>query len=210
MRLLLISPTSELWQARAAARPRGSRFFRYSMLSSLYVAAALPPHVHVHLVDEDVEPLDFDDDADLVGISLMTYNAPRAYQIADRFRALGKPVILGGYHPTFLPHEAIQHADAVCIGEAERNVPRMIADLEAGGLRPFYDHGLADLAGLPIPDRKLIRTRSYVTPYTVQATRGCPYRCEFCSITAFNHQAVRRDGAARQKLVQPMRHRHRL
>jgi radical SAM superfamily enzyme YgiQ (UPF0313 family) len=190
-RFLLISPTAELWQAQATQRPRGSRFFRYSMLSSLYVAAALPSHIEVRIVDEDVEPIDFDDQADLVGISLMTYNAPRAYQVADRFRARGKPVVLGGYHPTFMPEEAIQHADAVCMGEAETNVPRMIADFEAGRLQRFYNHGLADLSGLPIPDRRLLRSRSYVTPNAVQATRGCPYRCEFCSITAFNQNTIR-------------------
>jgi hypothetical protein len=63
-RFLLINPTSPLWQARPDASPRGSRFFRFSMLTSLYVAAALPAHVEAHIVDEDVEPIDFDDDAD--------------------------------------------------------------------------------------------------------------------------------------------------
>jgi radical SAM superfamily enzyme YgiQ (UPF0313 family) len=121
----------------------------------------------------------------------MTYNAPRAYEIADRFRARGKPVVVGGYHPTFLPNEAIRHADAVCIGEAEPNLPRMIADFEAGRLQPFYEGGLADLARLRIPDRGLIRSRAYVTPNVVQATRGCPYRCAFCSIAAFNRNTIR-------------------
>jgi radical SAM superfamily enzyme YgiQ (UPF0313 family) len=142
--------------------------------------------VTTRIIDEDVEPIDFDTDADVVGISFMTYNAPRAYEIADRFRRTGKPVIVGGYHPTFVPQEAAEHADAVCVGEAEYNVPRMIADLRAGCLERFYRSALVDLDGLPVPDRHLVRRRAYITPDVLQATRGCPYRCKFCSVAAFH------------------------
>ena len=121
----------------------------------------MPPEVDTRIVDEDVGPVDFDTDADLIGISLMTYNAPRAYEIADRFRSeKGKPVILGGYHPTFLPEEAIQHADAVCVGEAEYNVPRMIEDFRAGRMRGLYRSELVDLKDYPIPERSLLRNRA--------------------------------------------------
>jgi radical SAM superfamily enzyme YgiQ (UPF0313 family) len=162
------------------------------MLPSLYVAAAMPPNVETRIIDEDVEPIDYDTDADLIGVSFMTFNAPRAYDIAERFRKeKGKPVIVGGYHPTFLPEEAIKHADAVCIGEAENNVPRMIADFVAGKLKPFYESELVDLKGLPIPDRRLIKGASYITPNALQATRGCPYRCKFCSVTAFSRHQFR-------------------
>ena len=74
----------------------------------------MPDYVETQIVDEDVEPVDYSTDADLIGISFMTYNAPRAYEIGDRFRAMGKKVVFGGYHPTFMQHEAIQHADAIC------------------------------------------------------------------------------------------------
>lgn len=160
------------------------------MLPSLYVAASMPSYVETRIVDEDVEPVDFDTDADLVGISFMTFNAPRAYEIADRFRKeQGKPVILGGYHPTFMPEEAIEHADSICIGEAERNVPRMIEDFRAGRLAPSYETDGVDLKGLPVPDRRLLRTSAYATADAVQATRGCRNRCTFCSITSFfKHQ----------------------
>src|SRR5450759_2305090 len=117
IRFVLINPASPTWRVEPGERPRQARYFRFSMLSSLYVAAGMPPNVDTRIIDEEVEALDFDMDADLVGISFMTYNAPRAYAIADRFRARGVPVIFGGYHPTFLPEEAIQHADAICIGE---------------------------------------------------------------------------------------------
>jgi len=155
------------------------------MLPSLYVASSMPPFVKTRIVDEDVEPIDFGADVDLVGVSFMTFNAPRAYEIGDAFRRRGKPVIFGGYHPSFLPREAIAHADAVCIGEAEPNVPQMIEDLRAGRLRSFYDAGPADLRRLPRVNRSLVRGSAYITPNVIQATRGCPYRCSFCSVAAF-------------------------
>lgn len=156
------------------------------MLSSLYVAASMPPFVETKILDEDVELINFDTDADLIGVSFMTYNAPRAYEIADIFRKKkGKPVIFGGYHPTFMREEAIQHADAICIGEAERSVPRMIDDFRNGNLRPFYEEPLDNLRGLPVPNRTLVTRQAYAMPDAVQATRGCPFRCKFCSITSF-------------------------
>ena len=117
IKFALINPTSPIWRVQGGERPRQSRFFRFSMLPSLYVALSMPPYVETQIIDEDVQPVNFDIDADLIGLSFMTYNAPRAYEIADFFREKrAKPVIFGGYHPTFMPDEAIQHADAVCIG----------------------------------------------------------------------------------------------
>lgn len=188
---LLVNPTSPLWRARADGRPRGARSHRFSMLTSLYVAAAMPPGVRTRLVDEDVEPVDFDFPADLVGVSLMTYNAPRAYEVADEFRRRGRTVVLGGYHPTFMPDEAAAHADAVCVGEAEGTVPALVRDLQAGRLRPRYVSEPVDLRGLPVPDRGLLRQSAYITPDAVQATRGCPYACSFCSVTAFARRRFR-------------------
>jgi radical SAM superfamily enzyme YgiQ (UPF0313 family) len=191
LRFVLISPASPTWRVQPGERPRAARFFRFSMLSSQYVAAAAPPDVQTRLIDEEVEALDFDLPADLVGITFMTYNAPRAYAIADRLRARGTPVIFGGYHPTFLPEEAIRHADAVCIGEAEGSLPRLIADLRAGRLQPFYRSPPVDLAGLAHPRRELIRKQDYTPLGFLQATRGCHYQCSYCSVSAFHAQALR-------------------
>lgn len=191
-KFVLINPTSPTWRAEEDGRPRGRRVFRFSMLSSLQVAASMPPWVETRIVDEDIEPIDYDMDVDLVGISFMTYNAPRAYEIADRFRLhKGKPVILGGFHPTFLPEEAIQHANAVCIGEAEPNVPRLMEDFSEGRMQPFYKSDLLDLADLPVANRDLIRRQAYITPDVLQATRGCPNRCKFCSIASFHRGSIR-------------------
>jgi radical SAM superfamily enzyme YgiQ (UPF0313 family) len=192
LKFVLINPTAPVWRVGPGEQPRASRLFRFSMLPSLCVAAAMPPYVTTTIVDEEVQPIDFEVDADLIGISFMTYNAPRAYAIADRFRQeRGIPVIVGGYHPTFLPEEAKEHADAVCIGEAELNVPRMIADFADGQLQPFYRSPPVDLARLPPLNRALIRARDYAPVEVVQATRGCPYRCSFCSIAAFHQYRMR-------------------
>ncbi|MGD2217744.1 MAG: radical SAM protein [Gemmatimonadales bacterium] len=185
IRFLLVNPSSPLWRVERPGAYRGPRTFRFSMLSSLYVAAAAPDNVETRIIDEDVEPVDFDADVDLVGISFMTFNAPRAYEIADEFRRRGKTVIFGGYHPSFMPEEAGRHADAVCVGEAEGTLPRLIADFGGGRLQSYYRSEPVDLRGLRIPDRSLIRASAYLTPDVVQATRGCPYRCTFCSVAAF-------------------------
>ena len=151
----------------------------------------MPPGFDIQIIDEDVEPVDFDTDADLAGISFMTFNAPRAYEIADRFRAMGKTVIFGGYHPTLLPEEAIQHADSICIGDAEPNVPRMMTDFVSGALKPFYRSKPISLAGLPTPRRDLIQRRNYAPIDVIQATRGCNRRCTFCSVAAFQQYRFR-------------------
>ncbi len=191
IKLDLISPTASIWRAQRSGKPRGPRVFRFSMLPSLSVAAAMPEGVETRIIDENVEPIAFDTDADLIGISFMTFNAPRAYEIAGRFRDRGKKVIFGGFHPTFMPQEAKQHCDAVCIGEAEYNVPHMIEDFRAGRLRPFYRSQLVDLADLPVRPRRALQRRRYLTPNVLQATRGCPYRCKFCSIAAFHRYQIR-------------------
>ena len=192
IKFILINPTAAIWRVQGGERPRQSRLFRFSMLPSLYVAASMPPYVETRIIDEEVEPIDFETDADLIGITFMTYNAPRAYEIADKFRReKGKPVIFGGYHPTFMPKEAIQHADAVCIGEAEGNVPRMLGDFAAGELKSFYSSEPVKLAELPKLNRTLIRKQNYAPADALQATRGCNYQCSYCSVSAFHHHHFR-------------------
>jgi radical SAM superfamily enzyme YgiQ (UPF0313 family) len=162
------------------------------MLPSLYVAASMPSFVETRIIDEEIEPIDFETEADLVGVSFMTYNAPRAYEIAARFRLKqGKPVIFGGYHPTLMPDEAIQHADSICIGDAEKCMPRIVDDFMAGSLRRFYSNPCFELEGLPLPARNLLKPINYAPVDVVQATRGCPYRCSFCSVAAFHQYRFR-------------------
>lgn len=191
VKVLLINPTSPLWRVERNESPKNSSVFRFSMLPSLYVAASMPPNVDVKIVDEDVEPIDMNTDAEIIGVSFMTYNAPRAYEIGDYFRSKGKKVIFGGYHPTFMCEEAIEHADSICIGEAESNVPLMIEDYLNGNLKQFYRSELVELNKLPKINRNLIKKGSYITANTLQATRGCFNHCEFCSVAAFNRYKIR-------------------
>jgi len=151
LKFLLIKPSTPEWRVSDEATGAGrTPMFRHSMLSSLYVAAAMPAFVKTRILDEEVEPIDYDIEADLIGLSFMTCAAPRAYQIADRFRKeKHKPVIAGGYHPTFLPEEVLYHVDAVCIGEAEGAVPRMLDDFLAGSLKRIYRGEPADSPGRP-------------------------------------------------------------
>jgi radical SAM superfamily enzyme YgiQ (UPF0313 family) len=148
------------------------------------LAGLTPPDVDVQLIDENVEPVDVNAPADWVAITCMTASAPRAYELADAFRERGIPVVIGGIHPTVLPDEAAAHADAVVIGEAEPVWREVLADLAAGRLKPRYKHdGYADLAGLPLPRRDLLKVERYLTTNVVQTARGCPNACAFCTVS---------------------------
>ena len=144
---------------------------------------------------------------DLVGISTITSTAPRAYEIADRLRAAGIPVVIGGAHPTFLPEEALAHADWVVRGEADATIVSFVEAIRAGqgfenvpglswrdGDRIVHNPlgpPLADLDTLPAPDMSLIENggpgpSGFATSRTIpiQTSRGCPYDCSFCSVTS--------------------------
>lgn len=187
MKVLLISPASGQWKGVGNRKIFRGRVFRFSMLSLLSVAAETPGDAEVRIVDEQIMEIPWNEPFDLVGITTMTAAAPRAYEISRRFREKGIPVVLGGMHPTFLPEEALGHADAVCVGEAEGVWKTIVRDAEAGRLKGVYRaDGPIDLARLSPPPRHLIAGDHYVTIQAVQATRGCPHRCAFCSVSAFH------------------------
>ena len=144
--------------------------------------AAITPNKHsVELIDERYKKINFSGSYDLVGISCLTYNAPRAYEVADEFRRRDVKVVLGGYHPSALPEEAKQHADAVVIGEAEYSLPQLLTDLEKGELKPFYrSKKFVDPNEIPSADHQIRVESPFIE--SVQATRGCPNQCQFCAI----------------------------
>lgn len=193
MNILLIAPASGGWRHVGRARLFNGKTFRFSLLSLLSVAAETPPGHSIRIVDEQIDDVPWDADVDLVGITCMTALAPRAYEIADRFRARGVPVVLGGMHPTFRPLEALDHADAVVAGEAEGVWGEVVAAAEARRLGGVYRAAAPpDLSALKTPPRRLLRADRYSTIHAVQATRGCPHGCAFCAIAAFNNQTQRR------------------
>ncbi len=150
------------------------------------VAALTPPEVEVSITDENVTDIDFQKQIDLVGITAMTITADRAYKIADTFRERGVKVILGGSHPSALPKEASQYADAVVIGEAEGIWTNVIEDFKANKLKKIYrQRERPSLLNLPIPRRDLFIDGAYLFMNSISTTRGCPHACSFCSVTSF-------------------------
>lgn len=155
-------------------------------LNLAMVAAHTPKAHQVEIVDEHVADLPANPEADLIGITVMTSFAPRAYTLADSFREKGIPVVLGGMHPSALPEEALAHADAVVLGEVESVWPGLLADAEKGRLKGIYRaERYPELSTLPFPRRELWRSQDYLLPYTVQTSRGCPFRCSFCAVSKF-------------------------
>jgi len=181
-KIVLISPTS--------TRPGLiSRFLRFPPLN-LALLAALAPEYNYKIIDENIDAVDFNSNeikqADLIGLTVMTAQAPRAYELADKFRKMGKTVIMGGMHVSAMPEEAIRHCDAVVIGEAEELWPQLLKDYEEGKLKKIYkSKELPDLSGLPIPRRELLRRKNYIVPNTLQVSRGCPFDCSFCAVSRF-------------------------
>lgn len=151
-----------------------------------YLASITPPDIDVSIVDENVDEINFDKQVDLVGISVMTMAAPRAYQIAESYKKRGVTVVLGGVHPTMLPEEALLHADATVIGEAEDVWQELLLDFQRGNMKKVYKRDEpCKLDGLPHPRRDLLHKNAYFTTNVIQTARGCPNNCDFCSITRF-------------------------
>ncbi|MFH0822135.1 MAG: radical SAM protein [Pseudomonadota bacterium] len=148
------------------------------------VAALTPPGWEVAIHDARVAPLDYERKVDLVGITGYTAEIPSTYAIADEFRKRGVPVVLGGVHVSAMPEEALQHADAVVIGEAELVWERLLTDFESGSMQGVYHSDTpCTMLDMKIPRRDLLNSAMYTGFYTIQATRGCPYDCDYCAVT---------------------------
>jgi len=150
------------------------------------LAAITPPEIEVRLIDEAVEDVDLNLDADLVGLSAITASASRAYALADHFRSRRIPVVMGGVHPSTLPEEALEHCDSVVIGEAENTWARVLQEAGQGRLQRIYkDPAPVSLENLPAPRWDLLRAKRYFIPQNVQVSRGCPMACSFCSVSSY-------------------------
>ncbi len=164
------------------------RPIKYSLFPPLglaTLAAHLPDDTEITMIDEHVEPVPQDDEPDLVAIQVYITSATRAYALADRYRARGAYVCLGGPHVTSLPTEALAHADTVFLGPGDATWPEFLADLRSGRPRPVYRSSVRTLDGTPPPRRDLIRRDHYLVPNSIVVSRGCPHRCDFCYKEAF-------------------------
>jgi radical SAM superfamily enzyme YgiQ (UPF0313 family) len=182
MKIKLISPLSSV-------RPMDSAWkTRMSPPLALLVLGALTPRAHeVWIEDENVEKLTFDDQPDLVGITVKVDTFDRAAEIAGRYRARGIPVVMGGIHPTVCPQDCAPYADAVVVGEAEDLWPTVLTDAAKRRLKPVYrNSGPVAVAKTPVPRWELLRHKDYLFTNTLCIGRGCPWRCDFCYNSSAN------------------------
>ena len=192
-RVALISPKGPLYRHRGGIWKKS---LRYQPLTLTTLASLIPsdfPHA-LRLIDEGIADVPLDLDADLIGITVITGTATRAYELADHYRARGCTVILGGPHVTLIPDDAQPHADAVVVGYAEDTWPQLLRDFAAGTLQPRYVQapGLS-LAGRPFARRELLPNRQFLTSNVFEATRGCVHACEFCVVpTAWGRRPLQK------------------
>ena len=159
MKLLLISPSH--------FNPKGvlvkSRKLQFPTLTLPYLAALTPNDVKIKIVNDYIDEINFDIDFDLIGITFMTMQAVRAFQLGDEFRKRGKTVVMGGMGASMLPEETLQHSDSVVIGEAELVWKILIEDFKKGKLNKFYrSEKLSDLLDLPEPRFDLLDLNKYL------------------------------------------------
>src|SRR5687768_8549399 len=182
LRIALISPKGPLYRHRGGIFRKS---LRYQPLTLTTLAALVPPELkaELHLIDEGISDVSLDLDVDLIGMTVITGTAPRAYELADRFRRRGITVVLGGPHVTLIPDDAQPHADAIVVGYAEDTWPQLLRDFTTGQLNSRYTQapGLS-LAGRPFARRDLLPGKHFLTNNVFEATRGCVHACEFCVV----------------------------
>ncbi len=184
MKILLVSPCRDI-------NDRKPKSVMIPQLAMHLIAGLTPPEHKVKIIEEEIDDINIEEDCDLVGISCMTANAPRAYHLAREFKKRGKKVVMGGVHPTILPDEAIQSCDSVVIGEVEGVWEQVLEDYKYDRLQKFYHKPHPSLETyVRIPHRKDTRKRLFnIIP--IMTTRGCPYNCDFCCVHDIYGRRVR-------------------
>lgn len=181
MKVLLIAPASQ------ALRNMKRGILRFSTLNFALtlprLAALCPPGVEVEIADDQIEDIPYNTAVDLVGLTAETPHAPRAYEIAEVFRRRGVLTIMGGAHATLMPDEALEHVDAVVVGECEDIFSKIIEDASKGRLeRVYQQEDKPSLGKLPRPRTDLLKGSRYLPLSAVESSRGCPFCCNFCMV----------------------------
>jgi len=184
LKIALISPKGPLYRHRGGIWKKS---LRYQPLTLTTLAALVPAELNatLQLFDEGIDDVPLGLSADIVGLTVITGTASRAYELADHFRRRGITVVLGGPHVTLIPEDARPHADALVTGYAEDSWPQLLWDFSRGELKPRYEQERTlDLARRPFARRELLPRRKYLTNNVFEATRGCVHNCEFCVVPA--------------------------
>ena len=180
MKIALISPKGPLYRHRGGIFRKSLRYQPLT-LTTLVALAPAELSIEFELYDEGIEDVPPELEADLVGMTVITGCAPRAYELSRMYRSSGKTVVLGGPHVTLIPEEAARHADAICVGYAEESWPQLLRDFASGEMKSWYSQGdNFELTNLPFARRELFDERSFLTQAVFEATRACAHACEFC------------------------------
>jgi radical SAM superfamily enzyme YgiQ (UPF0313 family) len=188
MKITLIEPAMIKYPKGLSEKP----IFCFQPLALGILAGRTAPDIQVEIIDDRFETVDFSSPRDLVGISVKTFTARRAYQIADEFRQRGTPVILGGHHVSLMPEEALQHADSVFVGEAETLWATVVDDTRHMRLQPYYGGSRETICPSTPVKRELLEKKKYLPVAPVETARGCRFSCSFCSVSVFFGRTFRR------------------
>jgi radical SAM superfamily enzyme YgiQ (UPF0313 family) len=170
---------------RRIGMKRYIRTWKMEPIPAALVAALVPADVERRFYDDRLEPIPFDEPTDLVAISVETYTAKRAYQIASEYRNRGVPVVMGGFHATLCPEEVTRYSESIVIGEAETLLPELIDDYRHGRPRKVYRAAGRARLGAVQPDRSIFRGKRYLPIGLVESARGCRFKCDFCAVQSF-------------------------
>jgi radical SAM superfamily enzyme YgiQ (UPF0313 family) len=184
LRIAIISPKGPLYRHRGGIFGRS---LRYMPLTLPTLASLVPRQLKAEIIciDEGIADVDLNLDVDLIGMTVITGTATRAYELSAHFRGRGIPVVLGGPHVTLVPDDAQPHADCIVVGYAEEEWPRLLNDFSIGELKPRYTQSAQlDLASSPLVDRTVLPRNKYLTSDVFEATRGCTHNCSFCVVPA--------------------------
>lgn len=171
------------------------------------IAGLTPSEVEIAFYDDRMQAIPYDEPTDLVAISVETYTAKRAYQIASEYRLRDVPVVMGGFHATLCPEEVSQYAESVVVGEAEGLWETVLSDAERGALQSVYQKAERPSLNASIPDRSIYQGKRYLPVGLIEAARGCKYWCEFCAIqTVFKRSQTWRPLDVLTKEIESIKH----